>query len=175
MIKQDALFEAANFTQYGSDARFAIRRFDGKGDVGEVFFGDPEIFTRSPVTTLVQLPDGEWIMAAIPSNGWSSHYNQDNILLGVMIIGGSIISALIALFAAAILRIRANAHQLNSIFNSMTSVVIELKIEGVITWIAPTKKMISQPVKALKVGDTLQELEIPGGNPNLSGISQCNH
>lgn len=50
----------------------AIRGLDAAGEQGEVFLGDPALFTRAPVTTEVLVPGGEWVIAVTPKGGWAS-------------------------------------------------------------------------------------------------------
>jgi len=48
----------------------AIRGKDGLGADGEHFFGRPEIFENAPVLAEIQLPQGTWLLGAIPNGGW---------------------------------------------------------------------------------------------------------
>lgn len=48
----------------------AIRGTDGKGAKGEVFFGDPDLFDKSPILAKVALLSGSWQVAILPKGGW---------------------------------------------------------------------------------------------------------
>lgn len=48
----------------------AIRGRDGLGGEGEVFFGDPAMFTGDSVLMDVSIPNGTWQVAAMPLGGW---------------------------------------------------------------------------------------------------------
>lgn len=48
----------------------AIRGRDAKGYAGDVFEGDSALFDREPVLLNVNLPYGNWVMAAEPKSGW---------------------------------------------------------------------------------------------------------
>ncbi len=50
----------------------SIRGLDATGPQGDVFLGDPDLFSRDPVTTMVQVPGGYWILAVTPKGGWST-------------------------------------------------------------------------------------------------------
>ncbi|MDI6900903.1 MAG: PAS domain-containing protein [Anaerosomatales bacterium] len=47
--------------------RFALRDDDGR-----VFFGDEGVFDAAPVSYPIALPDGEWVLAAVPAAGWEA-------------------------------------------------------------------------------------------------------
>ncbi|MEO0508323.1 MAG: ATP-binding protein [Verrucomicrobiota bacterium] len=164
VIRKDELFEAAGFSETGSGAVFALKGYDGEGLRGETFFGDPGIFEQNPVTAVVRLPDGAWIIGAVPASGWVGYLDQDSFLLSVLIVAGITISILIGLFAATILHLRANARQLQSIFNAMTSSVLEIDSKGIITWIGPTQCRLPHAIKCLNVGDSIYSLELGSGN-----------
>jgi PAS domain S-box-containing protein/putative nucleotidyltransferase with HDIG domain len=38
----------------------------------QVIFGDTHVLDQNPVRTMILLPEGYWILAAIPTNGWES-------------------------------------------------------------------------------------------------------
>ncbi|MFW6218120.1 MAG: ATP-binding protein [Verrucomicrobiota bacterium] len=157
VIKKDALLEAAVLNPAESDASFALRGTDGRGSEGGVFFGDPSIFEQDPVTVPVQLPDGEWILAAVPQGGWAGYLDQDRILALVLIVSGTIIATLVGLFAGAILRIREDKSQMRSIFEAMTGCVIELDQNARITWIAATRQRQKLPLLRLSVGESIKD------------------
>jgi two-component sensor histidine kinase len=43
---------------------------------GRVFSGSEDVFDLDPVTYLIELPEGNWILAAIPSTGWGMRYKS---------------------------------------------------------------------------------------------------
>ena len=57
-----------------TDLRFAIRGRDGRGAAGDVFYGEPRLFTRDALTTEVRFPGGYWIVAAEPVGGWDASW-----------------------------------------------------------------------------------------------------
>ncbi|QZO13584.1 diguanylate cyclase domain-containing protein [Pseudoalteromonas piscicida] len=52
----------------------ALRGVDGLGPLGEVFFGDREVFESPDLTTVIHLPTGEWQLAL--------NYQIDNAMFG---------------------------------------------------------------------------------------------
>ena len=72
VMNTEAIFAGAGITQQAS-LRLAIRGRDGRGEEGEVFFGDPEIFEHHPVTQRIELPHGSWQMGALPAGGWTRY------------------------------------------------------------------------------------------------------
>ena len=72
VVDVEMLYEASGLLSDDLPIRIAIRGQDATGGEGGVFFGDPEIFSDDPVTSLVSLPSGSWQIAAIPAGGWSS-------------------------------------------------------------------------------------------------------
>lgn len=70
VIDTKALYRAAGLVNVGANLQVALRGKDGSGDIGDVFFGDPEVFKQQPVSQTISLPLGTWRIAAIPSGGW---------------------------------------------------------------------------------------------------------
>lgn len=157
IIKKDELIKATSISETSQNARFAIRGYDGLGHEGAVFFGAPEIFDLDPVTMPVSLPDGEWILAAIPQNGWSGYLDQDRILIIIFLTSGIVISILLGLFASAINWIRSDAQKMKSIFRAMSSMVLEVDAKLNIVWSAPSKEgtNLMKPADSLLAGKKL--------------------
>jgi PAS domain S-box-containing protein len=70
VIEQDRLFKAAGLYNTDLDIRIAIKGKDGLGADGDMIDGDPDIFLDAPVLLPVNLPEGEWLLAATPKDGW---------------------------------------------------------------------------------------------------------
>jgi two-component system sensor histidine kinase ChiS len=69
-IDRDILFREAGLLEWDEQLLYSLRGKDGRGAEGEVFFGNPQIFDRSPVILNVTLPNGSWQLAAVPIGGW---------------------------------------------------------------------------------------------------------
>lgn len=70
VINTPSLFEAAGLNDKDLSIKLSIRGKDGLGTKGEVFYGSEELFANDPVLMEVTLPEGHWLMAATPVNGW---------------------------------------------------------------------------------------------------------
>ena len=70
VIDQDAFYRASGLHDPRLALDVALIGRDGRVADGEVFYGDPAILARDPVTARVNLPFGAWEMAAVPKGGW---------------------------------------------------------------------------------------------------------
>lgn len=67
--------------------RILLRGKDGKGEYGDIIWGDSAILRNNPVLLDVTVPGGKWQLAAVPLKGWSefsliySTYFQMSLLL----------------------------------------------------------------------------------------------
>lgn len=72
VIEKDRLFQAAGLYDPGLDIEIAMKGKDGLGEDGEMIEGDPAVFRNSPAVLPVKLPEGSWLLAAVPQGGWHS-------------------------------------------------------------------------------------------------------
>lgn len=97
VIDHEDLFRDAGLTR-DDHWRLSLRGVDGRGIDGEVIFGPPGVWERRPVTVPVDLPVGQWVLAAVPaSGGWqrplaSYHWrwlvgSVMNLALALLILG----------------------------------------------------------------------------------------
>ncbi len=70
VIEQDRLFRAAGLYDPSLDSSIALKGKDGLGADGDMIDGDVAIFLNTPVTLPVNLPEGSWLLAAVPKDGW---------------------------------------------------------------------------------------------------------
>lgn len=70
VIEKDRLFKAAGLFNPGLDIRIAIKGKDGQGADGDMIDGNAAIFLDTPVLLPVNLPEGSWLLAAVPKDGW---------------------------------------------------------------------------------------------------------
>jgi len=68
----DRLYADSGLTSSDLDIDIAITGSDGRGRFGDQFYGDASVPADNPVTASVVLPNGEWIMSAVPKGGWSA-------------------------------------------------------------------------------------------------------
>ncbi len=72
VIDMDSLFNRVRREADAMNLRLAIRGRDGKGERGEVFYGDTELFAEEAQAVLmpVSIPSGSWQLAAVPGRSW---------------------------------------------------------------------------------------------------------
>jgi signal transduction histidine kinase/sensor domain CHASE-containing protein len=91
ILDAPALVEEAGLNAIEPGTRYAVR--DGRG---RTFHGDDAVFAADPVTARAAMPEGSWLVAAVPSRGWDAAVAGD--VMGVRLLGLSIV-ALITLVA----------------------------------------------------------------------------
>jgi sensor domain CHASE-containing protein/CheY-like chemotaxis protein len=91
VIDEAALYESSGLLDPELDIDVAIRGRDGLGERGELFFGDPAILEKNPVTAEVTLPFGSWHMAAVPKGGWAVTPPNAWIVRALVFVGGMLV------------------------------------------------------------------------------------
>lgn len=66
VINYDQLLEQSGVSQGHTGYRVAIRGMDGKGDAGDIFFGDADVFEDPLARMPIYFPSGSWLIAARP-------------------------------------------------------------------------------------------------------------
>ncbi len=130
VIKQNSLLNEATLFPEESGYKFALKGENGSGENGRIFWGDSGIFDNNPVKVHINLPIGSWVLAAVPSKGWTKYDDQNKVLFFILLFSAFIISILIWLFTRALLQIKYNEKELKAIFASMDSLVVEFNSQG---------------------------------------------
>ncbi len=138
VIKRDKLFEEAKLVSDDGHNKYALQGIDGKGEDGNVFWGDSSIFQHDPVKIDISLPTGNWVLASIPKFGWQNISRAENSY--ILYISALIISLLTWLLASALIRLKNNEKELKAIFASMEDLIIEFNADGDYIKIAPTRE-----------------------------------
>lgn len=84
IIDTNRFFEKNGLFDKAMPVRLAIRGTDSLGRQGAVFYGDPALFSDQSLTQTLKLPEGEWLLAAAPLDGWAqlpSDFGQQRILI----------------------------------------------------------------------------------------------
>ena len=174
VIHRDRLFADAQLLPKFHDFEFALKGIDGKGENGDVFWGNPDVFLKNPVVTTIDLPTGNWILAAAPVLGWNNYLDQDNLLYYTLIISSLIISILCWLFARALVKIRNNEKELTAILNSMHNLIIEFNREGQYIKIAPTnRKLLFLPEAQLLGKSVFDIFDLELATLFFNSIQEC--
>ena len=87
VIDVERLYANSGITAADFDLDLTIRGRDGKGATGEVFFGSPDVLTRNPRVTTVNIPGGTWQLAATPKGGWPAPPNTAAFRLMIVFVG----------------------------------------------------------------------------------------
>lgn len=75
-LDMDSLFGAVGLDAQVGDIRYALRGKDGAGRNGEVFLGQPELFSQNAELFDITVPGGSWQLAAVPVQGWNATGRQ---------------------------------------------------------------------------------------------------
>jgi PAS domain S-box-containing protein len=134
ILDKNSLMEEAGLNDTSANLQYAVRGKDGKGAIGDVFFGDKSIFQKSPVVLEITLPNGSWQLAAIPAGGWQ----KNSPLRGWLLFGGY----LLAVFSGAVAfswvygtaKLRANEAKYRQLVENANSIIVQLDSEGKITF-----------------------------------------
>ena len=81
----------------------AIRGKDGLGEQGDVFFGDPDIFTQKHIKSTITLPNGSWQIAAKPVGGWTEAPDDIWQQRSYILIATLLLTALLYFFIKALM------------------------------------------------------------------------
>ncbi|WP_111709295.1 sensor histidine kinase [Lutibacter citreus] len=174
VIKVNSLFKEAKLSEHENGFKFALKGYNGTGDNSETFWGDPKIFDKNPVLIDVNLPIGNWVMAAIPNHGWGSYLDQDKTLLIILLFSSFIISLLIWVIVRSFLRIKQNEKELKAIFNSLDSLIVEFNSKGDYLKINYNNiNLLYKPEKDL-IGKNIKDIFQPEkATMLLNAIQQC--
>ena len=158
VIKKSSLLNEANLNPNEKGYHFALRGYNGLGKDGAIFWGEREIFDDNPVKIDINLPIGNWVLAATPRNGWRQYQDQDKILTFILFISAFIISLLAGLFSRALFKIRQNERELKAIFASLDSLIIEYDDKGRYLKIASNNERLLALPKEQLIGKKLHDV-----------------
>lgn len=119
VINSEAIFAGEGITEDHEFLRLALRGRDARGPAGEVFFGDPSVFTEQPASREIDLPYGSWQIAAVPVAGWSSYSALSAPLLWVFFIVAIAILAFSAFIVYLLDKFEKSVHERNLLNRSM--------------------------------------------------------
>lgn len=158
VIKKQSLLNEAGIITSDTKYNYALRGINGTGSQGALFWGYQKVFENKPVTINIELPIGNWELAAIPKKGWETYPNQDRTLLLILIVSAFFISLLIWLFSNALLKLKNSEKELKAVFNSLSSLIIEFNRNGdYLNVNSITKNMLILPKKEI-IGKNLSDI-----------------
>lgn len=158
VIKKESLLNEANLIHLENGYRYALKGYNGKGEDGAIFWGDTQIFENNPVKININLPLGNWVLAAVPENGWEQYRDQDKTLTQLLFASAFVISVLIWLFVNSVVKIKQNEKELKAIFASLDSLIIELNSKGEYVSIASENEHLLALPKTQLIGKKLHDV-----------------
>ncbi|MGQ1784158.1 MULTISPECIES: sensor histidine kinase [unclassified Saccharicrinis] len=174
VILMDPLLKEAGIVLDDKEMEYSLKGYDGTGNHGEIFFGNKDIFSNNPVTVSINLPYGNWILAAKPKIDWKYYYNKDKITKVYLYLSSLVISILIGLLIYNFLKTKKNETKLKAIFESLDSLIFEFNEKGVYQSVATTKQnLLIKPQHEL-LGNTIHDIfEKKVANKIQKAITQC--
>ncbi len=118
VLNNQSLFEAAGLREAVEGVQIAVRGRDASGAEGDVFFGDPAVFARAPLTQLIELPHGSWQMGVVPVGGWPASTMRITPLLGTYLAVSAMILAFSVFIALLYARMRWTKNELRHLNSS---------------------------------------------------------
>lgn len=91
VIDVDRLYANSGITAADFELDLTIRGRDGRGSDGETFFGAEDALDREPLTATVNMPGGNWELAATPKGGWPAPPNNAGFRLLIVAIGALVV------------------------------------------------------------------------------------
>lgn len=174
VIYRDQLFSEAKLIEKEDGFKYSLMGKDGRGDSGAIFWGDESVFQSKPERVSVELPYGNWILAAAPEKGWNKYIDQDKFLLYILIIASTIISILIWILTKVVFTNRQNEIELQAIFNSLDSLIIEFDHKGTYKKIATVNDRLLFKPKEFLLKKTIFEVFDPViANLFFKAIQEC--
>jgi signal transduction histidine kinase len=100
VVKVEPFFQKVGLADVAASMNVALRGKDARGASGEVFYGEGGLFDHpESVILTIPLPDGEWVLAAEPKQGWATDRSRTYTMYTV----GVSISWLISLLLYSLL------------------------------------------------------------------------
>jgi diguanylate cyclase (GGDEF)-like protein len=118
VIAASAIQHYADFARF-PELIFALRKIDAAGNPGTVFWGSEHIFETQPIILNIDIPGGQWQLAAVPERGWNRQAWVDHLLvlvsIGLSILCGIIVFVLVQ--TRSVLKVMAYSDQLTKLPN----------------------------------------------------------
>lgn len=132
VLDADALYRSAGLAREIDGVRFALRGRDGLGAVGDVFFGDPRIFSAGAVEIPLHVPGGGWVIAAQPAQGWHAGQETLAVLEVATVLAALIIAWVLYGYHRGRARTEASEQRLRAFMDTARDGVIVIDGRGII-------------------------------------------
>ena len=98
VIDAERLYRDSGLYDEALTIEVALRGRDALGAAGEVFFGEATLFEQESLQRAIDLPVGQWVIAARPKGGWALPHpwqlHLGFLLVGLLIVGPLLLLAL---------------------------------------------------------------------------------
>jgi len=82
VVNLQAFLNKVGLSKNEENLRIAIRGKDSKGEQGDIFYGEPGLFSeQNAVKFKISLPTGNWVIAAAPIHHSASNFNESDWVL----------------------------------------------------------------------------------------------
>jgi diguanylate cyclase (GGDEF)-like protein/PAS domain S-box-containing protein len=132
VLDTDSLLKAAGLRTQANGTRFAIRGKDAAGSEGAVFFGSATLFDGPSIQTRVNVPGGEWILAALPVGGWSTGQNHLFALETMALLFALLPAAMVYRYQAARLQVATSEQRVRAFMETARDGVVVIDDSGII-------------------------------------------
>jgi len=93
VVDMARLYADSGLTDPDLNIDIALTGNDGRGRSGEQFYGLHSVTADNPVTASVVLPNGEWVMSAVPKGGWVAVAPNSGVIWGGFLLLAVLMSA----------------------------------------------------------------------------------
>lgn len=132
VLDTNSLFKAAGLRTQANGTRFAIRGRDATGSQGAVFFGSAALFDGPSIQTRVSVPGGEWIIAALPVDDWSSGQDHLRVLELMAWLFALLPAAMVYRYQSTRLRVETSEQRMRTFMETARDGVVVIDDAGTI-------------------------------------------
>ncbi|SDE74426.1 diguanylate cyclase [Rhodospira trueperi] len=132
VLDAESLFKTVGLAPLRDGVRYALKGRDGKGEDGAMILGAPEVFDSDPVKVSVPVPGGQWVLAAVPVNGWTA---GGSLVFRIYLIGlalGAGLAILTYLFLRKRVLLEVSEHRARAFLETTRDGVIVIGDDGII-------------------------------------------
>lgn len=161
-LDMPGLFGAVGLEEQVGDVRYALRGRDGAGKAGDVFLGQPGLFTDDAVTFDIAIPGGSWQLAAAPVQGWHATDRDTGAVEGAGMVLSLMLSLLLQVHLRNRRRVADSEQRLRAFLDTTRDAVIVTDSTGLVQEFNPAAERMFGHAADTMVGSDARAL-IPHG------------